>query len=169
VRPVDGLNEDFRDLLVLLADEGAEFLVVGAYAVAFHGAPRATGDLDVLVRATPANAPRVVAALRRFGAPVDGIGLTAQELESPGAGFQIGHPPRAIDVLTEISGVSFDRAWAGRDRAVIDGREVGIIGRADLVANKRAAARLKDLADVEAIEAVPPSGSSGERSRSQDA
>ena len=92
---LEGLNEDFRDLLVLLADAGAEFLVVGAYALAFHGAPRASGDIDLFVRASPGNAARVFAALARFGAPLEAAGMTPADFARPGVVYQIGLPPGA--------------------------------------------------------------------------
>jgi len=145
---LEGLNEDFRDLLVLLADTGAEFVVVGAYALALHGAPRASGDIDLFVHPSPANAERVVAALIRFGAPLQSAGVTAADLAQPGAVYQIGLPPRRIDVLTEISGVSFEEAWASRIPTEVDGRTVPFIGRDALLKNKLASGRPKDLADI---------------------
>ena len=105
---LEGLNEDFRDLLVLLADGGVEFVIVGAYALAFHGAPRASGDIDLFVRPSPANAQRVFDVLVRFGAPLESAGVTAADFTSPGTVYQIGLPPRRIDLLTEISGLTFD-------------------------------------------------------------
>ena len=145
---LEGLNEDFRDLLVLLADAGVDFIVVGAYALALHGAPRASGDIDVFVRPSPANAERVVQALAQFGAPLQSAGVTAADLAQPGAVYQIGLPPRRIDLLTEISGVSFDEAWASRVAAEVEGRTVPFIGREALLKNKQAAGRPKDLADI---------------------
>lgn len=107
---LEGLNEDFRDLLVLLADLGVEFLVVGAYALAFHGAPRASGDIDVFVRPSEDNARRVFEALRRFGAPLQAAGVTAAEFEQAGMVSQLGLPPRRIDLLTESLGRRFRRS-----------------------------------------------------------
>jgi hypothetical protein len=145
---LEGLNEDFRDLLVLLADTGVEFLVVGAYALAFHGAPRASGDIDLFVRPTPANAARVFAALARFGAPLEAAGVTPADFARPGTVYQIGLPPRRVDVMTEISGVTFDDAWSSRTTAEVDRRAVAFIGRAALLRNKEATGRLKDAADA---------------------
>lgn len=145
---LEGLNEDFRDLLVLLADTGVEFVVVGAYALALHGAPRASGDIDLFVRPTPSNAERLFQALARFGAPLQAAGVTAADLAQPGAVYQIGLPPRRIDLLTEISGVSFDEAWASRVATEVEGRTVPFIGRDALLKNKQAAGRPKDLADI---------------------
>jgi hypothetical protein len=145
---IDALNEDFRDLLVLFSEAGAEFLIVGAYALAFHGAPRASGDIDIFVRATKENAARVLEALTRFGAPLAAHGVTISELARPGTVYQIGLPPRRIDVLTEISGVSFDEAWASRVSAEVDGHTVHLIGRDAFLKNKTASGRPKDLADA---------------------
>jgi hypothetical protein len=105
---LEGLNEDFRDFLVLLADGGVDFVIVGAYAPAFHGAPRASRHIDLFVRPTPANPQRVFDVLARFGAPLDAAGVTAADFTQPEAVYQIGLPPRRIDVLTEISDLSAD-------------------------------------------------------------
>ena len=145
---LEGLNEDFRDLLVLLADAAVEFVVVGAYALAFHGAPRASGDIDLFVRPSPLNAQKLFDALARYGAPLQSAGVTASDFAQPGAVYQIGLPPRRIDLLTEISGVTFDEAWASRITAEVDGRPVSFIGREALLKNKQASGRPKDLADV---------------------
>jgi hypothetical protein len=157
---IDGLNADFEDLLVALSDEGAEFLVVGAFAVAVHGVPRATGDLDVLVRPEPGNADRVYRALVRFGAPVAAAGLGREDLCRPGMVYQVGLPPRRIDILTEITGVTFDEAWATRVPVELGRRTIAFLGREALLRNKRAAGRAKDLADVERLTGREP-----ERSR----
>jgi hypothetical protein len=152
---LEGLNEDFRDLLVLLADAGVEFLIVGAYALAFHGAPRASGDIDLFVRASAVNAERVFGALARFGAPLQASGVTAADFAQPGAVYQIGLPPRRIDVLTEISGVTFDEAWASRATAEVEGRTVSFIGRDVLIRNKEASGRPKDVADIDRLRRRP--------------
>ena len=102
---LEGLHEDFRDLLVLFADADVEFVVVGAYALAFHGAPRASGDIDLFIRPSSANAGRVFDALARFGAPLESAGVTPADFTRSGTVYQIGLPPRRIDVLTGISGV----------------------------------------------------------------
>ena len=153
---LEELHEDFRDLLVLFADVGVEFVIVGAYALAFHGTPRASGDIDLFVRASPANAQRVFAALARFGAPLESAGVTAADFGQPGAVYQIGLPPRRIDVLTEISGVTFDEAWQSRVTVEVDGREVGFIGRATLLKNKEAAGRPQDVADAARLRRTGP-------------
>jgi predicted nucleotidyltransferase len=153
---LEGLNEDFRDLLVLLADAGVEFVVIGAYALAFHGAPRASGDIDLFVRPSAVNARRVFDGLVRFGAPLQSAGVTAADFAQPGAVYQIGLPPRRIDLLTEISGVTFDEAWASRATAEVEGRTVSFIGREALIKNKEASGRLKDAADVARLRKARP-------------
>ncbi len=150
------MNEDFLDLLTALSGVEARFLVVGAYAVGVHGRPRATKDLDVWIEASPDNATRVLEALRRFGAPLGD--LTEADFATPGTGFKMGIPPRRIDILTKISGVDFDEAWARRIEAdFAPGLRCGVIAISDLIANKRAAGRPQDLADVDALERLQQS------------
>jgi predicted nucleotidyltransferase len=148
---IEHLNEDFRDLLVALAREGVEFLIVGAYAIAFHGIPRTTGDIDVFVRPAAGNAARTWKALVAFGAPLEANAVTESDFAVPGAVYQIGLPPRRIDVMTEISGVDFEEAWASRVATELDGVRVHFIGKDALLKNKRAAGRAKDLADLERL------------------
>jgi hypothetical protein len=145
------MSPDFLDLLRALSDAEARFMVVGAYAVGVHGHPRATKDLDVWVEATDENAGRVMHGLLAFGAPL--MGLTESDLKQPGTGLQIGVEPGRIDVLTRISGVTFAAAWPNRISASFaDGLSCPVLGLDDLLRNKRAAGRLQDLADVEALE-----------------
>lgn len=151
---LDALNADFRDMVSLLCDEGAEFLIVGGYAVSFHGHPRATGDIDLLVRPTADNAARVWRALLRFGAPVAAAGMTQHDLTRTDMVYQIGVPPRRIDIVTEITGVSFDEAWQSRVEVVWQGRKIGWIGFDSLIANKQATGRPKDLLDVQELQKV---------------
>jgi hypothetical protein len=150
--PLRNLNSDFKDLLICFGREGVEYVLVGAYALAFHGAPRATGDIDVFVRSTPTNAERVWRALKSFGAPLGAVGVQPSDFAAPGMVYQVGLPPRRIDILTQISGVTFDEAWASRVLAEIDGQPIPFIGRDALIVNKRASGRLKDLADVQRLE-----------------
>ena len=150
------LNPDFRDFLVLLADEGADFVVVGAYALAFHGAPRASGDIDLFIRPSEENAPKVYRALVAFGAPVEAAGLKQSDLATPGIVYQVGLPPRRIDVLTQISGATFDEVWARRQQTIVAGRVIAVIGREDFLRNKRASGRPKDLADAARLAKLLP-------------
>lgn len=143
------MNQDFKDLLSAFSGHGVDFLVVGAHALAAHGHVRATKDLDVWVRASVGNAPRVLSALRAFGAPLSGI--TDADFAAPGITFQIGVEPVRIDIITEIDGVDFESAWSRRLERTFGGLAVGVISAADLIANKRATGRLQDLADVEAL------------------
>jgi len=143
------MNPDFVDLLRAFLAADVRFLVVGAYALAVHGRPRATGDLDVWVDATPANAARVMRALAAFGAPMDAI--AESDLGTPGITYQIGVVPRRIDVLTELTGLTFDDAWSARVRHPFGDIEVDFIGRDHFVQNKRATGRAKDLADIEGL------------------
>jgi hypothetical protein len=144
------LNPDFRDMLSAFSAENVEYLIVGAYALAAHGVPRATGDLDFWIRPTRGNADRVLRALRAFGAPLE---LSHNDLQTPEMVFQIGIQPSRIDILTSIDGVEFNEAWARRTTTTIDGIDVHLLGVDDLLANKRATARPQDLADVAALEA----------------
>jgi hypothetical protein len=140
------MNRDFVEMLCALSEAGVEFLVVGAHALAAHGVPRATGDLDIWVRATRENADRVMSALRTFGAPL--FDLHVDDLCREDTVFQIGRPPARIDILTGISGVRFEQAWANRLTVPLAGHDVPILGREDFIANKRTSARPKDLADL---------------------
>jgi hypothetical protein len=145
------VNEDFHDLLAALLDVEARFLVVGAHAMAVHGVPRATGDIDIWIASDPGNAGLVWTALARFGAPMAALGFSREDLTRPDQVVQIGLPPRRIDLLTAISGVEFEPAWAARVAHEVGGLRVPFIGRAELIRNKKAAARAKDLADLEAL------------------
>ena len=144
------LNEDYRDMLQALVDEKVRFLLVGAYALAAHGYPRATMDIDIWVMPSPDNANAVLRALRRFGAPLHN--LAKADLETDGTVFQIGVAPRRIDIITAASGLHFDEAFSHAVPVDIEGINVHIPSIADLIRNKRAAGRTKDLADAEALE-----------------
>lgn len=149
------LNPDFRDLFAALNGAGARYLLVGGYAVAFHGQPRFTKDLDIWVEPETANSARVHEALRRFGAPLHE--LTAADLERAGTIFQIGLPPNRIDIVTAIDGVEFSEAWPGRMETRYGDEVVPVIGRRHLIQNKRAAGRPQDLLDVQLLEGESPS------------
>lgn len=153
------MNQDFVEMLAALSDAGADYLVVGAHALAAHGIPRATGDLDIWVRPTLENAARVWAALEAFGAPLHALEL--QDLYSPEVVFQIGLPPNRIDLLTSISGVAFDDAWRDRIIVTVSGQDVPTIGRDDFIRNKKAVGRPRDLADVAELEETRPQSERG--------
>lgn len=150
------MTEDWSDAIAALLAAGARFIVVGAHAMAVHGVPRATQDLDIWVEATEENAARVWEALAQFGAPLRDLGITVADFMRPGIVIQLGLPPNRIDVLTEISGTpDFAAAWRERTEHDVAGRAVPFLGRATLIANKRASGRLKDLADIEALGEKP--------------
>jgi hypothetical protein len=144
------MNRDFVDLLRAFIAADVRFLVVGAYALALHGRPRGTGDLDVWVDATPENAGRVMRALTVFGAPMQD--LTEADFARPGVTYQMGVPPGRIDLLTELSGVTFAGAWPARVKASFGEIEVDFIGREAFIRNKRATGRPKDLVDIDGLE-----------------
>jgi hypothetical protein len=144
------MNQDFIDLLRTFVAAEVRFLIVGAYALAIHGRPRATGDLDVWVEATPANAQRVLHALGEFGAPLTDI--SEADFQRPGITYQIGVPPGRIDILTDLTGLTFAEAWSDRLRRPFGDLEVDFIGRASFIRNKRATGRPKDLGDIEGME-----------------
>jgi hypothetical protein len=144
------MNPDFIDLLRTFSAADVRFLIVGAYALALYGRPRATGDLDVWIEPTPDNAVRVISALSAFGAPVGDV--SAADFSRPGVVFQIGVPPGRIDILTELTGLTFSEAWPNRVRHSFGGVQVDFIGREEFLRNKRATGRPKDLGDIEGIE-----------------
>ena len=146
------LNEDYKDMLQALADEKVRFLLVGAYALAAHGYLRATMDIDIWVMPSPWNADAVLRALQRFGAPLHD--LTAADLQAEGTVFQIGVAPRRIDIITTASGLHFEETFERSLTVDIEGIEVHVPSLDDLIRNKRAAGRTKDLADAEALETL---------------
>lgn len=146
------MNEDYRDILSALVEQDARFLVVGAHALAVHGYPRATVDLDILIESTPENARRVWLALAAFGAPLDDLDVTESDLWRPNVVAQFGLPPNRIDILTGISGVTFADAWPNRIAAVVEAVRVPVLGMNDLIANKKASGRDRDRADVKGLE-----------------
>ena len=146
------LNEDYKEMLQGLSDEKVEFLLVGAYALAAHGYPRATIDLDLWIKRSTENAAAVMRALVRFGAPLHN--LSQQDLQEAGTVFQIGVAPRRIDIITRASGLQFQDAFKHAIIVDIEGIQMHVLSIDDLIRNKRAAARTKDLADVEALETL---------------
>ena len=143
------LPPDFREFLSLLNSEKVEYLVVGGYAVSYHGYPRPTGDLDVWIAVDPANAERISSALTKFGFAQD-AGAAEAFLERDRI-FRMGVPPVRIEVLTGATGVRFSDCYARRVVAHVDGMQVSVISKEDLLVNKRAAGRHKDLNDVEQL------------------
>jgi predicted nucleotidyltransferase len=146
------LQQDLREFVELLLSRGVDFVVVGGHAVAFHGYPRMTDDIDLLVRPVRENGQRIVDALADFG--FGNVGLTADSFTAPDRVIQLGRAPNRIDLLTEIYGLSFDEVWATRVEADLDGLKVSMIGRAELIRNKRATGRTQDLADAEKLESA---------------
>lgn len=143
------MQPDFRELLALFNAHHVEYMIVGGYALAFHGAPRFTGDLDVLVKPDPENAQRILAALETFG--FASVGLTPGDFSHPDQVIQLGVPPVRIDLLTSLTGTSWDEAFAGRTAGSYGDVPVYYIGREQFIANKRAIGRQKDLADLEML------------------
>jgi uncharacterized nucleotidyltransferase DUF6036 len=153
------LQTDLREFIELLNSHHVEYVVVGGHAVAFHGHPRFTGDMDFLIRPTPDNARRVLNVLDEFG--FGGLGISEEDLIETGRVVQLGRPPNRIDILTSISGVDFNAAWRSRIEAMLDDQSVGLLGWEELLKNKRAAGRPKDLADVAKLIAVAKQKSAG--------
>ena len=146
------LNEDYRDILHALSEEKVRFILIGAYALAAHGYPRATMDIDIWVMPSPENAEAVLRALSRFGAPLHN--LTREDLLKDGTIFQIGVAPRRIDIITTASGLQFEPTYRNSISINIEGIEVRVPSIEDLILNKRSTGRTRDLADVEALEAL---------------
>ena len=140
------LPRDWKELIGLLCLNRVRFLIVGAHALAFHGHPRATGDLDLLVEPNVFNARRLGKALEAFGFPA--LAGQTSNFARPDQMATLGNEPLRIDIMTSISGVSFSDAWKGRVKAMVEGHQVGFLGLAQFVRNKTAAGRPKDLLDL---------------------
>jgi len=147
------VNQDFVDLLRALSAAEARYLVVGAYALALHARPRATGDLDVWIDLAPDNAPRVYRALREFGAPLED--LAVEDLTRPELVYQLGVAPRRIDILTSLTGLDFAVAWSSKVAGWLGEAPCFYLSREHLIRNKRALSRPRDLADLEALGEAP--------------
>jgi hypothetical protein len=150
------VNQDFVDLASNFVEQGVDFVVVGAWALAAHGFPRTTGDIDLFVEPTAPNAARVYRALVDFGATVAAHGVTEDDFARPGNVYQLGLPPRRIDILTSISGVSFDEAIACAIQGSLGPVVVRFIGREAMRRNKLAAGRPRDLLDAALLDAAAP-------------
>jgi len=145
------LSNDLREFVALLNSTGVKYLLVGGHAVAFHGKPRFTGDIDFFVERSEGNATRLEELLKAFG--FSGLGIKAADFLQAGIVVQLGRPPNRIDLLTSIDGVDFDQAWANKVIGNLGGLPVSVIGKAELITNKHATGRAQDLADVKRIEA----------------
>lgn len=143
------LPEDWRAFIESLNSHGVEYLVVGAVALAHHGCPRFTGDLDVLVRTSADNTQRLEKALKELG--FASLGLKAADFENSYRVIQLGVTPNRIDILTSLTGVTFDEAWSGRVEALVGDTRIKFLGREALILNKRRTARAQDKADLEAL------------------
>jgi hypothetical protein len=143
------VQKDFKELLELFNAHKVEYLIVGGYALAFHGAPRYTGDIDIFVKPETENAKRILKALAEFG--FGSVGLKEGDLIAPNKVVQLGFPPVRIDIITSISGVSWEEAYPKHDKGEYGDIPVCYIGREQYIANKRASGRKKDLADLEAL------------------
>lgn len=147
------LNDDYKDMLLALSQEGAEFLLVGAYALAAHGYPRATVDIDFWVRPSVENSEAVMRAISAFGAPP--LNLTLSDLQKDDTVFQIGVAPKRIDIITSLSGLEFDEAYKNSIVVELEGIQLRVPSIPDLIRNKRATGRVKDVSDANALEALP--------------
>ena len=160
--------DDFKELLSIFHAHGVKYLIVGGYAVSFHAQPRATKDIDLLIKPDAENSKAVYAALAKFGAPLEG--LTAEDFSDRGKFFRMGREPIMVDILPEIDGIDFDRAWEKRVESVIDlgsGLTAFFISGPDLVTAKLAAGRPQDIADVAALRNASkskPEAAKGKRS-----
>lgn len=143
------LERDFKELLELLNKRKVEYLIVGGYALAVYGAPRATGDLDIWIKPEPDNARRLLRVLDEFG--FGAVGLSEVDFTVSGNVIQLGVPPVRVDFLTSISGVAWDEAVKNRQSGTLGGQPTYFIGRSDFISNKRALGRARDLADIEAL------------------
>ena len=143
------VQKDFRDLLELFNVNKVEYIIVGAYALAYHGVPRFTGDIDILVKPTPENADLIVKSLSEFG--FGSLGLSPDDFIQPENVIQLGVPPVRIDILTTITGVTWEEADLGKESGLYGDISVYFLGRQQYIINKRATGRKKDLSDLEAI------------------
>ena len=142
-------HQDFKELLALLNEHKVEYVIVGGYALAFHGAPRYTGDIDILVKPDNQNAGRILAALKDFG--FGSLDITVKDFEKANMVIQLGVAPVRVDIITSLTGVSWEQVYSNRARGKYGDIPAVYIGREQLVANKKAVGRKRDLADLEAL------------------
>ncbi len=143
------VQKDFKELLELFNEHKVEYIIVGSYALAFYGAPRFTGDIDIFVNPSSENAQKILSALTDFG--FGSLNLTSDDFQKPGSVVQLGYPPIRIDIMTAITGVAWEEADKGKKEGLYGNVPVFFLGREQYIANKRAAGRKKDLADLEAL------------------
>jgi len=146
------LNNDYKDMLRALSDHKVKFMLVGGYAFSAHGHPRGTLDIDFFFEATQENAEALHRALKEFGAPVESMGVSASDFTRDHFIYQVGVQPRRIDFINKIDGVEFSEAYPRSVETDLDGITLRVISLEDLLANKKAAGRPKDLVDVTTIE-----------------
>ena len=144
------LQKDLKEFIELLNSNGVDYVIVGAHALAYHGRPRLTKDIDIFINASAENADRMQSVLRQFGFHLSGI--SREDFLAENRVIQLGVAPNRIDILTSLSGCTFEEVWTGRVPAELGGVPVNFIGREQFLKNKRAAGRRQDLADVEALE-----------------
>ena len=144
------LNPDYRDMVECLLREGVDFMLVGGYAVALHGWPRTTFDIDFWIMANPENAKAVMRSITSFGAPL--MGLTEADFHRPGMVFQIGTEPQRIDIISAVDGLDYADASLRAVTMNVDGLEIKVVSLDDLIVNKRASGRPKDIADAVMLE-----------------
>ena len=142
------VHRDFKDFISLMHANGVEYVIVGSFALSFHGHPRATGDMDVWIRRSPENASRILKVLDEFG--FGSLGVTGDDLLEDKV-IQLGQPPVRIDLMTELDGLTPDEVWAGRVAGRFGDMPVFYLGRDAFIRNKRSLGRHKDLADLEAL------------------
>jgi hypothetical protein len=143
------IQPDYKELLELLNAHNVDYIIVGAYALAFHGAPRFTGDIDIFVKPDPENAERILAVLKEFG--FGSLDLDKSDFQQPDQVIQLGVPPVRVDLLTSLTGVPWQQAYSGKVKAAYGDVPVYFLGRSEFIANKKALGRKKDLADIEAL------------------
>ena len=146
------LNEDYKEMLQILLDNEIKFLIVGAYAMGIYGYPRATGDIDIWVLTSAENSDKIFKALKQFGAPVQQI--NDKTFTEQGIIFQIGIAPRRIDIITQIDGVDFDKAYENRQEIVIENMRIPVVSREDLINNKESTGREKDALDAKELRKI---------------
>ncbi len=143
------VQNDFKELLELFNEHKVEYMIVGSYALAYHGVPRFTGDIDIFVHSTPENAQKILSALTDFG--FGSLNLTIDDFQNPDSVVQLGVPPIRIDIITSITGVSWEEADNGKEKGMYADLPVYFLGRKQYIDNKRAIGRKKDLADLESL------------------